>query len=234
MPFWEKIIPGNINKTTKLSTDILKKIHFYTKKSQLELYFNHATTFFRWNFEEFEEYIANNISWYQTILSLPCSIWPEAYSIAAIMENLHIPYHIDGVDFSQKCIEKAKMGFYNIETDKVTIDLNYLDKYEHFFSVKNQKIYVNPKLKEKIVFFTWDILTKAWLPEKKYDIIVFQNLIIHFQDDPWKIKIMVKNLKSLLKKWGIIFTDDVEINSIIRNLDWKYEKIGKSLIKIYS
>jgi len=207
--------------------------NFYREKSQLELYFNNATTFFRWNFDEFEKYVLENVNWYQKILSLPCSIGPEAYSIWAIMENLNYSYSIDGVDFSNKCIEKAKSWFYKIEKDKVSIDLNYLDKYEKFFTVKNREILVNNKLKEKTSFFKWDILTKEWLKWKKYDIIIFQNLIIHFQDDPGKIKIMIKNLKSLLKKWGIIFTDDVEINSIIRNLNWKYEKIWKSIIKIY-
>ena len=233
MKIWEKIIGWNLNKIKPIDKKDLLKIQFYRKKTQLELYFNNATSFFRWNFDELEKYISENIKWFQKILSLPCSIWPEAYSAWAIMEKLNIPYKIDWVDFSPKCIEKAKKWTYDIDKDKVSIDLECLDKYENFFSVENRKIVVSEDIKKNINFFKGDIFTKEGLKWKKYDIIIFQNLIIHFQDDPWKIKIMIKNIKSLIKKWGIIFTDDVEINSIIRNLDWKYEKIWKSIIKIY-
>ena len=88
---------------------------------------------------------------------------------------------------------------YEIEKDKVSIDEKYLKKYKNFFQVKNWKIIVNNRLKEKISFYRWDILTKKWLINKKYDVIVFQNLVSHFQDEPGKIKIMIKNLENLLK-----------------------------------
>ena len=234
MKHWEEIIRWKINRLQKIDKNNLTKIKFYKRKSQLELFFNNATTFFRWNFDELEKYLSNNY-WYKKILSLPCSIWPEAYSIWAIMEDLQIPYDIDGVDYSEKCIKKAKEGFYNIEIDKVGIDKPYLKKYKKLIKLKQKNIIIDDKLKKKINFFKGDIFTKENLNWRKYDIIIFQNLIIHFQDEPKKIEIMVKNLLSLLKNNWIIFTDDVEINSIIRVLEnlWiKYKKIWKSIIKI--
>jgi len=236
MKKWEEIIKWNINKPKEIDKSSLSKIRFYKRKSQLELFFNNATTFFRWNFDELEKYLLNNWG-YKKILSLPCSIWPEAYSMWAIMEKLKIPYDIDGVDYSEKCIKKAKEWFYNIGIDQVNIDKNYLHKYQNLIKLEEKEIIINKTLKEKINFFKGDIFTKENLNWKKYDIIIFQNLIIHFQDEPKKIEIMVKNLLSLLKKWWIIFTDDVEINSIIRILEnsgTKYKKIWNSIIKLKS
>jgi len=57
MKHWEEIIRWKINKPQKIDKSNLTRIQFYKRKSQLELFFNNATTFFRWNFDELEEYI---------------------------------------------------------------------------------------------------------------------------------------------------------------------------------
>jgi len=212
--------------TENINPKMFDTIQFVKEKCQLPNNFNHGTDFFRWNFEELDKYLSSlklNKKDLE-ILSMPCSTWEEVYTLSSIMEKNNLKYKIDGVDFSEECLEKWRKWIYDIPNSNI-------DQLKNIFNIKNGKIILKNEIDNNIKFKYWDIFSKDWLENKKYDIISFQNLIIHFQDEEKKLKMMVENIDSLLNIWGVIFTDDVEINTIIRYTWDKYEKIWTSMLK---
>lgn len=75
-------------------------------------------------------------------------------------------------------------------------------------------------------------MKKETLPkDKKYDIIICQNLLIHFQDSPDDLTRIIANLISLLGENGKIFTDPVESKTFERYSAGKLQKINQTTLQ---
>lgn len=177
---------------------------------------NHTTHFFRWDIEEFKQ-IASRYQNYQdiSVLSIPCSTGQEVYSYSAILQNLWIPYTFDGIDISPKCIEIAKKWSYAVES--ILDDIPLHSPYKNYFPIREDHIEVSKQIREKTNFFTADIMNiNDFNDEKKYDIIICQNLLIHFQDSDTQLERIIHNISKLLTDTGTIFTDTVETRTFAR------------------
>src|SRR3990167_30353 len=133
----------------------------------------------------------------------PCATGEEAYSIVILLKeytdehNLPFAVKIFASDISDDFIKKAKKGCYEHEL-VACLPKNILNKY----FIKSEKYYeIIPVLKQKILFFTHNLLTDA--PFTKLDLICCRNLLIYIQ--PKEQKRITDFMRFGLKIGGFLF-----------------------------
>ncbi len=107
----------------------------------------------------------------------------EAYSIAILFEeylraqnNTTTQYKIFATDIDQKAIDIASKGIYPAKTDHIS--QQRLDRY---FIKKGNDYYINPHIRQKIIFSRHDILHNP--PFNKMDFISCRNMLIYMENN---------------------------------------------------
>src|SRR5690625_1241354 len=139
-----------------------------------------------------------------TIWSAACSTGEEPYSLAIMLQE-HFPNvqaSIIATDIDEKVLNKAKEGSYNEQALKSLPKA----KKSKYFMYKNNKYYVDEKLKKYITFKKHDLLKDAY--PKDVDLIVCRNVLIYFTDEA-KDLIYKRFSESLVSK-GILFVGSTE------------------------
>jgi len=143
-----------------------------------------------------------------SILCIPCSTGEEPYSIAMHLRKAGIPdsyYNIDAADISIKSIEKAKAGRYKEHSFR-SIKNDYIKKN---FTLNNDEYAISNTLRDKVNFYQENILSpSSTLLNKKYNIIICQNLLIYF-DSTTKTNAFT-SLSKIISKNGILILGHAE------------------------
>ncbi|MGK0465772.1 CheR family methyltransferase [Clostridium sp.] len=157
------------------------------------------------------------------IWSAACSVGPEPYSLAMIMDDLYsgANHKIVATDIDSTILEKAKIGEYMYSEIK-NVPSGYLDKY---FVVKGEKYCLSSNIKKMVDFKKHDLILDKY--EGNFDLIVCRNVVIYFNGDT-KDKIYKKFSESL-KKGGLLFVGATE--SIYNYKEYGFEKASTFIYK---
>lgn len=150
------------------------------------------------------------------IWSAACSIGAEPYSIAMYLDEFSPAgrHKIVATDLDNTILEKARKGEYVLSEIK-NVKKDYLNKY---FTVKDDKYSINPKIKSMVIFKKHDLILENY--ETDFDLIVCRNVVIYFNQD---VKDQIyKKFSQSLKKGGLLFVGATE--SIYNYRDYGFEK----------
>lgn len=170
------------------------------------------------------------------VWSAGCSSGQEAYSIAILISELseilgiEIPYRIFATDISIDSIKKGERGIYN-KTEIENLKVSYLEKY---FDLRGGKYYIIPKLKEKVSFSIYDLLSdNSSIPSESiygdFDIVFSSNLLFYYNLEI-QDKIIGKLEKSVSSR-GYLITSDTEKYTVRDLLKFKNFKAPTSIFK---
>ncbi len=142
------------------------------------------------------------------IWSAACSSGEEPYTLAMVMEEYisthgRFPYEIYASDISEKVLNAARSGIYS--TEKIDgISMDYKKKY--FLKsrvVSDNQVRIKRFLREKIKFFSVNLLSDQYNAPKNFDFIFLRNVMIYFER-PLQEKI-VNRMFYHLKPGGALF-----------------------------
>lgn len=139
------------------------------------------------------------------IWSAACSIGPEPYSLAMMLEYYFPaqPYQILATDVDRTALEHAKRGGPYPETyfNRLPVVIQ-----ERFFQKKEDGFYIDPKLQAWINFRPHDL--QQGIFGQRYDLVVCRNVIIYFTQEAKKT--LYPNLAMSLRPNGILFLGGAE------------------------
>ncbi len=141
------------------------------------------------------------------VLSAPCSTGEEPYSIAMTLMGAGFDpsrFRVDGVDISQRAIEKAKTGLFTENSFRTQLPIYA----ENCFQKCSEGRQLADKVKKTVNFYNGNIV-EGCLPDGQYDAIFCRNLLIYLDE---KSKSCLARLFSdKLKKDGLLFVGHAEI-----------------------
>jgi len=179
-----------------------------------------VTSFFRspkhWEYlkDNINDMFAKKANKKLRIWSAACSSGEEPYSIAMFLkDNLRnfdsYDIKILATDISHKVLSKAIAGMY---TQKDINGMSKLHIQKHFIPHKSAHgtLYeINPELRSKIVFRTFNLINDDFSIFKfHFDIIFCRNVMIYF-DSPTR-KTLISRFARLLDKSGVLIIGDSE------------------------
>ncbi len=129
-----------------------------------------------------------------SILSIPCSLGEEAFSIAILALEMGIKkFKVVGIDISTNIIQKANISSYNQRS------INFLPTalLHKYFINSNDTYIVKNELKKYVKFLQCNLFEEKINKIGKFDIIFSRNMFIYFKDDK-KIE-AYKRLENLKK-----------------------------------
>ena len=116
------------------------------------------------------------------VLSAPCSIGCEPYSLAMIAEDIGFyktrGLQIDGLDLSPAFVDAAREGIYPAEMVTRTVPLSLRG---HFEPAADGMMRVDDELRARVNILPAQDLT-AFTPEKPYDALIMLNLLVQILD----------------------------------------------------
>lgn len=138
------------------------------------------------------------------IWSAACSTGEEPYSLAIMLHEhfRHVDVSILATDIDDKALARAKQGIYQSQALK---DLPP-NKKSTYFTFKNDKYYIDEKLKRNITFKKHDLLKDRY--PQNIDLIVCRNVLIYFTDEAKDI--IYNKLSGSLSNNGILFVGSTE------------------------
>lgn len=149
----------------------------------------------------------------------PLSVWcaaastgEEPYSIAMILRESclqpGVGVSIYATDIDTRAIERAKEGVYS--QDRVQpVPHAYLKKYfQRGTGRRSGMVRVKSSLREMIEFDTFNLLSKSWPTDRKFDAIFCRNTMIYF-DKPTQTGIL-ERFAPMLKPGGLLFAGHSE------------------------
>jgi chemotaxis protein methyltransferase WspC len=147
------------------------------------------------------------------VLSLPCSSGEEPYSIAiTLIESGLQPYsfQIDGVDVSQKVLQKAQLGIYT----KNSFRSNLPEFQSSYFVAQGDEYELQAMIRKTVRFSHGNILDFKFGIDKAlaYNVIFCRNLLIYF-DRRDRARALVR-LHQMLATDGILFVGHSESGQI--------------------
>ncbi|AGF58343.1 chemotaxis protein methyltransferase CheR [Clostridium saccharoperbutylacetonicum] len=157
------------------------------------------------------------------IWSAACSIGCEPYTLGIILDRLtpNGRHNIIATDIDDTILSKAKIGEYT-QNEIKGVNNTDLSKY---FSTKDDKYYIMPKIKNMVTFKKHDLILDNY--ENGFDLIVCRNVVIYFNND---IKQEIyKKFSNSLKKGGLLFVGATE--SIYNYRDYGFEKASTFIYK---
>ncbi|AGX44941.1 CheR family methyltransferase [Clostridium saccharobutylicum] len=157
------------------------------------------------------------------IWSAACSIGCEPYTLGIILNKIApLGRHtIIATDIDNTILSKAKIGEYTKNEIK-GMSTSDLGKY---FSVRDDKYYIDSKIKSMITFKKHDLILDSY--DNGFDLIVCRNVVIYFNNDT-KNEIY-KKFSNSLKKGGLLFVGATE--SIYNYRDYGFEKASTFIYK---
>ncbi len=153
------------------------------------------------------------------IWSAGCASGQEPYSLAMVLDNFkknkqdNFIYRIFATDNSEKELDLARKGIFNISTVKNT-RFEFTEKY---FIRKGETFLLDPKLKEKVDFSNYDLLSRdsSSPPSAIYgdfDLIMCCNVLIYYQ--PFYQQIILQKFFRSLRKGGFLITGEAEAHLV--------------------
>ncbi len=143
------------------------------------------------------------------ILSAPCSLGEEVYSLKILLEEIKSPKKviIKGIDISQSAIDSAKAGIFGKNSLK---SLPSKTKNDYFVKIDDNKFKLKEKIGGNTCFERQNIMN---IREKGfYDIILCRNFLIYFDKDT-RIRIL-KKLYDALKQKGFLIVGETELSLV--------------------
>lgn len=182
-----------------------------------------VTEFFRNKeiFDEFESILKDSLIpkfGSIKIWSAACSIGPEPYSVAIILDknNLGGNHKIIATDIDENALLKAKEGIYK-EFELKNVNKNDLNRY---FTVKDDNYYISNNIKNMVSFKKHDLILGDY--EKGYHAVICRNVTIYFKNEA-KNEIYKKIYESLVPG-GIFFIGATE--SIYNPQEFGFKKLS--------
>jgi chemotaxis protein methyltransferase CheR len=157
------------------------------------------------------------------IWSAACSIGCEPYTIGMILNKLapNGRHNIIATDIDNTILARAKVGEYTKNEIK-GVNIADLSKY---FSIKDDKYYMESKIKSMVTFNKHDLILDRY--DTGFDLIICRNVVIYFNND---IKQEIyKKFSNSLKKGGLLFVGATE--SIYNYKDYGFEKASTFIYK---
>ena len=144
------------------------------------------------------------------VLSAPCSTGEEPYSLTMTLLGAGWPvdkFSIHGVDISHRSIARAKEGVY---TEHSFRGMDLTDRGRFF--KKDKKLFIlNKNIREKVHFYTGNILNSTFMEELGlFDVIFFRNVLIYF--NALARHQAIATLYKILADDGILFVGHAEAN----------------------
>ncbi len=154
------------------------------------------------------------------VLSVPCSMGEEPYSIAMALMDAGIGddrFHIEGVDISDAALGKAKSGVYT-EGSFRGDDLSFRKRY---FEPRGDVYQLNADVRKKARFIRGNVLDRRlFMGQDPYDIIFCRNLLIYLSSEAKRRAF--ETLDRLLATTGILFLGHAERQAAI---EWGFAGI---------
>ena len=140
------------------------------------------------------------------IASVGCSTGQEPYTLAMMMRKRGITGRVVGMDINEEVLKKAREGIYKKDEIK-DIPPEYRDMVE----VKGEKLEIKREIKNMVSFRQANLIKPAdFIPLKdRFDVVFCRNVLIYF--DAKSKRIALTNLRSILKKEGILVISATEI-----------------------
>ena len=157
------------------------------------------------------------------IWSAACSIGCEPYTVGMILNKLapNGRHNIIATDIDNTILARAKVGEYTKNEIK-GVNIADLSKY---FSIKDDKYYMESKIKNMVTFNKHDLILDRY--DTGFDLIICRNVVIYFNND---IKQEIyKKFSNSLKKGGLLFVGATE--SIYNYKDYGFEKASTFIYK---
>lgn len=172
-------------------------------------------------FKELEEAIKSEVlskSKNINVWSAACSIGCEPYSVGMILDKINRggTNNILATDIDNTILDRARYGEYTKNEIK-NVKVEEINKY---FSKKNDKYYINDKIKSMVNFKRHDLILERY--QSNLDLIICRNVVIYFNNDI-KDEIYTK-FESSLKKGGLLFIGATE--SIYKYKEFGFEKLS--------
>ena len=143
------------------------------------------------------------------ILSVPCASGEEPYSIAMALQDagfLAEQYQIDGVDISQRALERAGHGIYRKNSFRGG-DMTFRER--HFSKVKDGYL-LNPSVRQNVLLRHGNLVEEdCWDRDARYDFIFCRNLLIYFDLEAQERALV--QLRRLLTPAGVLFVGPAEM-----------------------
>ena len=154
------------------------------------------------------------------VLSVPCSMGEEPYSIAMTLMDAGIGgdrFHIDGVDISDTALGKAEAGVYTKGSFRGD-DLSFRKRY---FESEGDAYRLSADVRKRVRFIKGNALDRRlFMDQESYDIIFCRNLLIYMS--PEAKKRVFEILDRLLTTTGILFLGHAERQAAI---EWGFAGI---------
>jgi chemotaxis protein methyltransferase WspC len=147
------------------------------------------------------------------VLSVPCSMGEEPYSIAMALMDAGIGgdrFHVDGVDISDAALGKAKSGVYTKGSFRGD-DLSFRKRY---FEPRGDAYQLNADVRKKARFIKGNVLDRRlFMGQEPYDIIFCRNLLIYLSSEAKRRAF--ETLDRLLAGTGVLFLGHAERQAAI-------------------
>lgn len=193
-----------------------------------------TTTYF---FRDIDDYEKKLVDYYNlnksklNILVIGCSSGQEVYSIALLCKKHHIAVEIKGIDLSEKAIQIAKNGVFDInkEADYIrrTGDTKALEEFErnriHFIKTANEEEYkINSEIVNVVQFQCEDATNLD--DNEKFD-FVFMRKMIYYVPKNIRPKIVLNAVNALKHKENLILDKSsfIKVGKLYKQAILNYE-----------
>ncbi|SFI38372.1 CheR family methyltransferase [Planctomicrobium piriforme] len=150
------------------------------------------------------------------VLSVPCSTGEEAYSIAMILYDMGLRehrFHVDGIDVSQRSLERARRGEYSNYSCRER-DVEFIELQQRYLRNVNEKWRVVDEIRPFVTFQQGNLIDPLFLAgEAPYQIIFCRNLFIYLERQARQLAL--KNLKRLLAADGVLYVGHSEAQAFL-------------------
>ncbi|MGH8483523.1 MAG: CheR family methyltransferase [Pseudomonas sp.] len=164
------------------------------------------------------------------ILSLPCSIGEEPYSIAMTLLDAGIAGHsfrVDGMDISPLSVQRAEQGLYGRNAFRGA----HLDFRQRHFDETDEGHRLHERVRQQVDLQVGNVLDPALKSrEGSYDFVFCRNLLIYF-DVPTQQRVF-EVLKSLIHAQGVLFIGPAE-GSLLARLGMRPLGISQSFAFVH-
>ena len=150
----------------------------------------------------------------------------EVYSLLMMMRELFSDLKawdvfVQASDISEGCLERAKLGVYNLKEVERGLPPEFLPKY--FDKLPDGNFKIAAGIRDAVHFSRQNLLDEpAGYP--KFDLILLRNVLIYFGNET-KVRILKNIHKQLARDHGLLLLGATE--SLLSHANFRAESIGK-------
>lgn len=180
-----------------------------------------------------EKYIPEWLKTNQKVLRVwtcATSTGEEAYTLAMILKK-HLPaekdFEILATDIDTDVLDQAKNGVYSItKLDEIPVEY-HKDSVAIGTGDVSKWFRIKSSLKEKITFKQHNLIEKADMSDRHFDLVFCRNVMIYFSKET--IKQVVQNLESKTKLNGLLFIGHAES---LQGIESKWKTVQPSVYRL--